>query len=29
LVDFSNVSFEDKEVSNIRKVIADRLCYSK
>ena len=29
LPDFSNVSFEDKEVSNIRKVIADRLCYSK
>ncbi len=29
LVDFSGVSFEDKEVSNIRKVIADRLCYSK
>lgn len=29
LVDFSNVNFEDKEVSNIRKVIAERLCYSK
>jgi pyruvate dehydrogenase E2 component (dihydrolipoamide acetyltransferase) len=29
LPDFTGVSFEDKEVSNIRKVIAERLCYSK